>query len=131
MNRAGVAALEALLDGLLDQFFEPRKAARRAPFSGSEVMSSYWMVDELMKMRWMPSEPLVDVLRTGHDAGTLHSPNPEADAINLFAVVSIAATSSHAYRGGAGPGGTVRRGGVAHRRQTCRRLRQPGEKHAS
>jgi AcrR family transcriptional regulator len=95
-----VAALQAWLDGLLDQLFEPRKATRRALFSGSEVVSSYWMIDELMKMRWMLSEPLVDVLRAGHDAGTLHSPNPEADAIRLFAVVTTAATSPHAYRGG-------------------------------
>jgi AcrR family transcriptional regulator len=94
-----VAALEAWLDGLLDQFYEPRKASRTALFTTAQVMASYRMSDELLEMRWMLSEPLVEVLRAGNQAGTLHSPNPQADAVSLFALVSSAATSPHSHRG--------------------------------
>ena len=92
-----VAALEAWIDGLLDQFFEPRKASRTALFTTSEVHSAY-QVTEIMDMRWLLSQPLVKVLRAGHRAGVLHSPKPEPDAVSMFAVVSSAATSPHGHR---------------------------------
>lgn len=92
-----VAALEAWLDGLLDQFFEPVKASRTALFTTPEVHSAYH-VNEIMEMRWLLSQPLVKVLRAGHRAGVLHSPKPEPDAVSMFAVVSSAATSPHGHR---------------------------------
>lgn len=91
-----VAALEAWLDGLLGQFFEPRKASRTALFTTSEVHSAT-QVAEIMEMRWLLSQPLVRVLRAGHRAGVLRSPKPEPDAVSIFAVVSSAATSPHGH----------------------------------
>lgn len=93
-----VAALQAWLDGLLDHFYEPRRAARTALFTSPEVLSSLRMNSELMEeMRSILSEPLVKVLRAGHRAGVLRSPKPEADAVSLFALVSSAATSPRGY----------------------------------
>ena len=67
-----VAALQAWLDGLLDHFYEPRRAARTALFTSPEVLSSLRMNSELMEeMRSILSEPLVKVLRAGHRAGVL------------------------------------------------------------
>jgi AcrR family transcriptional regulator len=92
-------ALEAWLEAVLDLFFEPRKAARTSVFSTPQVMSSNWMAAAFVEMSWVPSEPLVKVLRAGHDAGELQSPNPAADAVSIFAVLSTAATSPHGFIG--------------------------------
>lgn len=93
-----VAALEAWIDGLLDQFYEPRKAARTALFTTADVLSTYSMNNEVIaQMRWILSQPLVKVLRAGHRAGVMYSPKPEADAVSLFALVSSVATSPHGY----------------------------------
>ena len=92
-----VAALEAWLDGLLDQFFEPRKAARTALFTTPDVHSAY-QVTGIMEMRWLLSQPLVKVLRAGHRSGVLHSTKPEPDAVSIFALASSTATSPHGHR---------------------------------
>ena len=92
-----VAALEAWLDGVLDVFYEPRKATRTALFITSEARSAYRNNVEILEMRWLLSEPLIKVLRGGHRAGAMNSPKPQADAVTLFAVVSSAATAPHAY----------------------------------
>jgi hypothetical protein len=55
------------------------------------------MADELAGVRWILSSPLADVLRVGHDAGVLISPNPDADAISIFALVGHTAHSNHAH----------------------------------
>jgi AcrR family transcriptional regulator len=94
-----VAALEGWLDGLLDLFFEPKRAARTALLSTPDIVSSYRVADELMDMRWLLARPLVEVLRAGHKAGVLFSPNPEADAVSMFALASSAAVAPHSYRG--------------------------------
>ncbi|WP_197496498.1 TetR/AcrR family transcriptional regulator [Mycobacterium sp. 1274761.0] len=98
-NASGpVAALEAWLDGLLDQFYEPTRAARTALFLTPDILNSYQMNTELMdEMRWLLYQPLIRVLRAGHRAGTMYSPKPEADAVSLFALVSSVATTSHAH----------------------------------
>ncbi|MGP4057260.1 TetR/AcrR family transcriptional regulator [Mycobacterium sp. 4D054] len=98
-NASGpVAALEAWLDGLLDQFYEPTKAARTALFLTPEILNSYQTNTELMAdMRWLLCEPVINVLRAGHRAGFMYSPKPEADAVSMFALVSAVATSPHAY----------------------------------
>ncbi|MDX1884721.1 TetR/AcrR family transcriptional regulator [Mycolicibacterium sp. 120270] len=98
-NASGpVAALEAWLDGLLDQFYEPAKAARTALFLTPDIFNIYQTNTELMAdMRWLLCQPVIRVLRAGHRAGALYSPKPEADAVSMFALVSSVATSPHAY----------------------------------
>jgi AcrR family transcriptional regulator len=91
-----VAALAAWLDGLLDQFFEPRKASRTALFTAPDVHGAY-QATAIMEMRWLLSQPLVGVLRAGHRAGLFRSPKPEPDAVSIFALVSSAATSPHGH----------------------------------
>jgi AcrR family transcriptional regulator len=93
------SALEAWLDAVLDLFFETKKAARTAIFSTPQVMSSPWMTSALLDMRSFPSEPLVEVLRAGHESKQLHSPTPEADAECIFGLLSSAATSPRAFPG--------------------------------
>jgi AcrR family transcriptional regulator len=90
---------EAWLEAVLDLFFDPRKAARTSLFSTPQVMSSTWMAAAFVEMSWVPSEPLVKVLRAGHESGQMQSPNPEADAVSIFAVLSSAATSPHGFIG--------------------------------
>jgi AcrR family transcriptional regulator len=92
-----VAGLEAWLDGILDVLYQPRKAARTAIFITPEARSAYRNNVEILEMRWLLSEPLVEVLHAGHRAGRMNSPKPEADAVILFAVVSSAATAPHAF----------------------------------
>ena len=138
-----IAALEAWLDGILDHFHEPRRAARTALFTTSEVLSSLRMNNEVMEeMRWALSQPLVKVLRAGHRAGVLRSPKAEADAVSLFALVSSAATSPHAFpRNRKAARAQVLRFAraaleissdpLAHTDKAIRRSRQPREEHAS
>jgi len=137
-----VAALLAWLDGLLDHFYEPRKAARTALFTSPEILSSLRMNSELMEeMRSILTQPLVNVLRAGHRAGVLHSPNPAVDAVSLFALVSSTATSPRGYpRNRKRARAHVLRfvwpalaisGDPARVAQSSQRSRQPGKKHAS
>jgi AcrR family transcriptional regulator len=93
------SALEAWLDAVLDLFFQPKKAARTAIFSTPQVMSSPWMTSALLDMRSFPSEPLVEVLRSGHASEELYSPTPEGDAESIFGLLSSAATSPRAFPG--------------------------------
>jgi AcrR family transcriptional regulator len=93
------SALEAWLDAVLDLFFESNKAARTSVFSTPQVMSSPWMTEAILDMRSYPSDPLVEVLRAGHESGQLHSPTPDADAVCIFAMLSNAATSPRAFPG--------------------------------
>jgi AcrR family transcriptional regulator len=89
-----VPKLEAWLEAVLDLFFQPKKAARTALFSTPQVMSSSWMATAFVEMSSYPSQPLVAVLRAGHEAEVLYSPTPEADAVSIFTVLSRAATLS-------------------------------------
>ncbi len=91
-----VAAVEAWLDGLLDAIFEPRRAARAALFMTPAVRTSYPMAERMVDTHWTLSRPLAEVLRAGHEAGFLVSPNPEADAVSMFALVGITAYVPHA-----------------------------------
>ncbi len=137
-----VAALLAWLDGLLDHFYEPRRAARTALFTSPEVLSSLRMNSEVMEeMRSILSQPLVKVLRAGHREGVLHSPKPEADAVTLFALVSSTATSPRGYPRNrkrarahvlrfAWPALAIS-GEPASIAQSTQRSRQPNKKHAS
>ncbi|MGO8860457.1 MAG: TetR/AcrR family transcriptional regulator [Acidimicrobiales bacterium] len=91
-----VAAVEAWLDGLLDAIFEPRRAARAALFMTPAVRTSYPVAERMVDTHWTLSRPLAEVLRAGHEAGFLVSPNPEADAVSMFALVGITAYVPHA-----------------------------------
>lgn len=90
------AAVDAWLDGLLDAIFEPKRAARAALFMTPAVRTAYPMADRMVDTHWTLSRPLAEVLRAGHEAGFLVSPNPEADAVSMFALVGITAYVPHA-----------------------------------
>jgi AcrR family transcriptional regulator len=91
-----VAALDAWLEGFLDVFYEPRRAARTALFS-SPAVTAVPLVGELEEMRRIFCRPLVEVLRAGHESGVLHSPTPEADAYSLFILVNAATDRSDTH----------------------------------
>jgi AcrR family transcriptional regulator len=93
-----LAALDAWLEAVLDLFFAPGRAERTMVLSASDVMSSR-LASVANEMRWLLAEPAAEVLRAGHAEGVLHSPNPEADAVSLFALVSSAATSARSWLG--------------------------------
>ena len=86
-----VAGLDAWLERYLDVFYEPRRAARTALFSSPAVVAAVPLAAELEEMRQIFCQPLVEVLRAGHDSGILRSPTPEADAYSLFTLVSAVA----------------------------------------
>jgi AcrR family transcriptional regulator len=96
-NAAGPAeAVEAWLERLLDTFFVPRQAARSALFTTPAALASPSMTEGLAEIRWVLSRPVAKALRAGHEAGVLVSPNPEADALSIFAVVGATARAPHA-----------------------------------
>lgn len=97
-----VDAFNAWLDALLDLFFQPARAERGAVLGAADVLGSERMTMVTEEMRWLLAEPVVDVLRAGHDAGVLVSPNAEADAVSLFALASRAARAEHGYPGDRG-----------------------------
>ena len=86
-----VAALDAWLERYLDVFYDPRRAARTALFSSPAVAAALPLAAELEEMRQIFCQPLIEVLRAGHESGILRSPTPEADAYSLFTLVSAAA----------------------------------------
>lgn len=94
-----VAAVEAWLERLLDTFFEPRRAARSAIFTTPAASGAYPMTEELAEIRWILSRPLAEVLRAGQAAGVLVSPNPEADAISIFALAGTTTGTRQANLG--------------------------------
>jgi len=81
-----VAAVDAWLEGYLDVFYEPRRAARTALFSSSAVTAS---LPEVHEMRRIVCRPLIDALRAGHEAKILYSPNPVADGYTMFALIQV------------------------------------------
>jgi AcrR family transcriptional regulator len=97
-----VEAVEAWLERLLDTFFVARQAARSALFTTPAAMASPAMSEGLAEIYWVLSRPVAEVLRAGHEAGVLVSPNPEADALSIFAVVGATAHAPHAKLGDRG-----------------------------
>lgn len=97
-----VEAVDAWLERLLDTFFVPRQAARSALFTTPAAMASPAMTEGLAKIYWVLARPVAEVLRAGHEAGVLVSPNPEADALSIFALVSATAHAPHAKLGDRG-----------------------------
>lgn len=96
-NAAGPAeAVEAWLERLLDTFFVPRQAARSALFTTPAALASPSMTEGLAEICWILSRPVAKVLRAGHEAGVLVSPNPAADALSIFAVVGATGHAPHA-----------------------------------
>ncbi|MGF7239544.1 MAG: TetR/AcrR family transcriptional regulator [Frankia sp.] len=92
-----VAAIEAWLEGLLDVFYEPRRAARVALFSSAVVHGFYPLADVMQDTRRVSCRPLIGALRAGHEAGLLRSPTPEADASSMYALVGAAADRHDAH----------------------------------
>lgn len=93
-----VEALTAWLDAVLDLFFEQRRANRVAVLSTPAILGSPRVTDVLAEMRWTLAEPLVDVLRAGHDSGVLYSPDPDGDAATMFALASAVGNMPRARR---------------------------------
>lgn len=129
----------AWLDALLDLFFQPGRAERTALLSAADVLGSRLAAEVTEEMRWLLTEPVVDVLRQGHSAGVLNSPTPEADAVCLFAMASQISFAKHAFPGDrdktraqvlrfAGP--TLQMTPTASPRKRAR-SRQPGQQHAT
>lgn len=135
-----LAAFHAWLEALLDLFFQPGRAERVALLSAADVLGSHRMAEVTDEMRWLLAEPAVEVLRTAHHAGVLYSPNPEVDAVSLFALASQIAWSEHGCPGDreatraqvmrfAAP--ALRLPTSSARRTASRtRSRQPGQQHA-
>lgn len=92
-----IAAFHAWLDALLDLFFQPGRAERAALLSAADVLGSRRMTEVTAEMRWLLAEPVVAVLHAGQRAGVLHSPNPQADAVSLFALATQTAWSEHGF----------------------------------
>jgi len=94
-----IAELEVWLERLLDTYFEPRQAARSSLFTTPAVLAASPMTEELAEIRWILSRPLAEALRTGHEAQVLVSPNPEADALSMFALVGTLTRTPRANLG--------------------------------
>jgi AcrR family transcriptional regulator len=80
-------ALDAWLDGYLDIFFEPRRAARAAVMASEGARKATGYETELARVQRLLVQPLVDVLRRGSADGVLSSADPELDAVSILAVV--------------------------------------------
>jgi AcrR family transcriptional regulator len=91
-------ALIAWLDAVLDLFYDRRKSARVAVMSSSAILSSRRVTEVVAEMRWALAEPLVEVLRRGHESGAFHSPDPVGDAATMFALASAVANMPKARR---------------------------------
>lgn len=85
-----VAALGAWLDRFLDVYYEPTRASRTALFSASLLEASYPFGTSVLDMRRHFCEPLVVALRDGHERGLLWSASPEADALSVYELASVA-----------------------------------------
>jgi len=81
-------ALDAWLDGYLDLFYEPRRAARVAILSSAGARRADGYDAELAYAHELLSAPLVALLRLGHERGELSSPEPERDALTILAIVA-------------------------------------------
>jgi AcrR family transcriptional regulator len=81
------SAVEAWLERFLDVFYEPRRARRATLLASAAARASGPSAEMLNRLRRIVCEPLAEVLRAGHAAGTLYSPRPEADAYSIHALV--------------------------------------------
>lgn len=86
-----VAAIEAWLERLLDTFFDPRQAARSAMFTTPAALAVPPLSQQVAEIRWLLARPLSNVLRAGRDAQVLVSPDPDADAVSIFALLGTLA----------------------------------------
>jgi AcrR family transcriptional regulator len=81
-------AVTAWLDGYLDVFYEPRRAARMAVLASPAARRAEGYEEALAYSQRVLTAPLADVLRKGNREKSLHSPRPEHDAETMLAVAS-------------------------------------------
>lgn len=133
-----VDGVNAWLDALLDLFFQPGRAERTALLSASDLLGSRLAAEVTEEMRWLLAEPVVAVLKAGHAAGVLNSPNPRADAVCLFALAGQVAFAEYGFPRDrkrtrtqvmrfAAPALQI---SAAPRKHARARSRQPSEQHA-
>jgi AcrR family transcriptional regulator len=101
--------LNAWLDGYLDVFFEPRRAARVAVMASEGARRAVGYDEELARVRQLLIRPLVGVLQRGTSAGVLTSAEP--DAWTILAVVG-SVCGAHGNRGRPADRGAARRQAV-------------------
>ncbi len=89
-----LAAVEAWLERFLDVFYVPRRARRAALLASAAARASGPSAAVLTQMATIVCSPLVDALRSGHEAGVLYSPRPEADALSIHALVGASNAAS-------------------------------------
>ena len=91
-DRAATAteAIYTWLDGYLDVFFEPRRAARAAVMSSEGARRAEGYEEALAGVQDRLALPLARALRQGNESGELTSPDPEFDAFMIMAVCSAA-----------------------------------------
>ena len=100
------AKLNAWLDGYLDVFYEPRRAARVAIFASRAAQRADGYEEEMAATRRMLAAPLIDVLRAGARAGRITSSRPEHDAAAILAIAtSVCDPLSAAHFGNHGDAG--------------------------
>jgi AcrR family transcriptional regulator len=90
-----LAAVEAWIDAFLDLLYNPEIAPTTAIFTAPSVLASYTLATSLPEMQRRFCPPLIRALRAGHRAGVLKSPNPEADAYCIHALVHAAIDVHH------------------------------------
>jgi len=86
-----IAALDAWVDGVLDLYYEPRRAARVRMFTAVAVRRADGYDEELVLSKGLLRRSLVDALERGTDSGVLTSDDPANDAETILAVTSAAA----------------------------------------
>jgi AcrR family transcriptional regulator len=80
-----VAALDAWLDGLLDVFYEARRAKRARQLYAAATDRERGLSERVtFEMRRMSCAPLIRALEAGDAQGVLRSPTPAADAYSIY-----------------------------------------------
>ena len=83
-------AIYVWLDGYLEIFFEPRRAARAALMSSEAARRAEGYDELIARVQDRLSLPLARALRQGNDSGELSSPDPEFDAYVILALCGAA-----------------------------------------
>ncbi len=86
-------AVFAWLDGYLDLFYDPRRAARAAVMNSEGARRADGYAEELKDIQFRLTRPLADSIRRGVESGELTSPDPEFDAAAILSLVGAAAGS--------------------------------------
>ncbi|MDH6242743.1 AcrR family transcriptional regulator [Mycobacterium sp. OTB74] len=85
-----VTALTTWLDQYLAVFYESKRARRTTLYMSLGPRTSPAVSAAHKELQQVVVRPLVKVLRAGHRAGVMHSPNAHEDAMTIVALVSTA-----------------------------------------